>query len=60
MQLRHLRHAAARLRAASWGESLFPQPRPRRRATYTRPHGVRHLFAGYDLGKSGATRYGWW
>ncbi|WP_123980524.1 IS630 family transposase [Streptomyces sp. Ag109_O5-1] len=27
------------------------QPRPRRRATYTRPHGVRHLFAAYDLGK---------
>jgi transposase len=25
-------------------------PRPRRRATYTRPHGVRHLFAAYDLG----------
>ncbi|WP_238413280.1 helix-turn-helix domain-containing protein, partial [Saccharothrix deserti] len=24
-------------------------PRPRRRATYTRPHGVRHLFAAYDL-----------
>ncbi|MDV6259695.1 MULTISPECIES: IS630 family transposase [Rhodococcus] len=27
------------------------EPRRRRRATYTRPHGVRHLFAGYDLGK---------
>lgn len=27
------------------------EPRPRRRATYTRPHGVRHLFAVYDLGK---------
>ena len=26
-----------------------PRPRPRRRATYTRPHGVRHLFAAYDL-----------
>jgi transposase len=26
------------------------QPRPRRRATYTRPHGVRHLFTSYDLG----------
>ncbi|MEV6250622.1 IS630 family transposase [Streptomyces sp. NPDC051742] len=26
-------------------------PRPRRRATYTRPHGVRHLFAAYDLAK---------
>lgn len=27
------------------------EPRPRRRATYTRPHGVRHLFATYDLVK---------
>ncbi|MGC4982406.1 IS630 family transposase [Streptomyces sp. DT193] len=27
------------------------EPRPRRRATYTRPHGVRHLFATYGLGK---------
>ncbi|GJF25024.1 hypothetical protein SHO565_55880 [Streptomyces sp. HO565] len=27
-------------------------PRPRRRATYTRPHGVRHLFAAYDLTKN--------
>ncbi|GAB3180652.1 IS630 family transposase [Streptomyces incanus] len=27
------------------------EPRPRRRATYIRPHGVRHLFAAYDLGK---------
>ncbi|MCX4632438.1 hypothetical protein OG755_38235 [Streptomyces sp. NBC_01443] len=26
-------------------------PRPRRRATYTRPHGARHLFAAYDLAK---------
>jgi transposase len=26
-------------------------PRPRRRATYTRPHGVRHLFGAYDLAK---------
>ncbi|QIX53578.1 IS630 family transposase [Rhodococcus sp. DMU1] len=25
------------------------EPRRRRRATYTRPHGVRHLFAAYDL-----------
>ncbi len=25
------------------------QPRPRRRATCTRPHGVRHLFAACDL-----------
>lgn len=27
------------------------EPRRRRRATYTRPNGVRHLFAAYDLGK---------
>ncbi|MFC9398454.1 IS630 family transposase [Streptomyces sp. NPDC057027] len=27
------------------------EPRHRRRATYTRPHGVRHLFAAYDLRK---------
>jgi hypothetical protein len=27
------------------------EPRPRRRATCTRPHGVRHLFAACDLGK---------
>ncbi len=27
------------------------EPRPRQRATYTRPHGVRHLFAAYDLGR---------
>ncbi|WP_225101936.1 IS630 family transposase [Streptomyces sp. CoH27] len=27
------------------------EPRPRRRATHTRPHGVRHLFAAYDLSK---------
>jgi len=26
-----------------------PPRRRRRRATYTRPHGVRHLLAGYDL-----------
>jgi transposase len=27
------------------------QPRRRRRATYTRPHGVRHLLAAYDLSR---------
>jgi hypothetical protein len=27
-------------------------PRRRRRATYTRPHGVRHLLAGYDLSRN--------
>lgn len=32
------------------------EPRPRRRATYTRPHGVRHLFAAYDLGNRPALR----
>ncbi|MBA3489176.1 MAG: IS630 family transposase [Longispora sp.] len=36
------------------GKSKDPErdPRPRMRATYTRPHGVRHLFAAYDLGKN--------
>ncbi|MFE5912555.1 transposase [Streptomyces wedmorensis] len=35
------------------GERKDPdrEPRPHRGATYTRPHGVRHLFAAYDLGK---------
>jgi transposase len=33
------------------GKDPGREPRPRRRATYTRPHGVRHLFAAYDLGK---------
>ena len=28
-----------------------PTPRRRRRATYTRPHGVRHLLAAYDLNR---------
>jgi len=27
------------------------RPRRRRRATYTRPHGVRHMFGAYDLGR---------
>ena len=34
--------------AAGKGESAAPRRR-RRRATYTRPHGVRHLLAAYDL-----------
>ncbi len=33
------------------GKDPGREPRPRRRATCTRPHGVRHLFAAYDLGK---------
>ncbi|MGV9774451.1 IS630 family transposase [Streptosporangium sp. NPDC003464] len=33
-------------------KDLHREPRPRRRATYTRSHGVRHLFAAYDLGKN--------
>lgn len=33
------------------GKDPGREPRPRCRATYTRPHGVRHLFAAYDLGK---------
>jgi transposase len=37
--------------AAVGGNHADPHrpPRRRRRATYTRPHGVRHLLAGYDL-----------
>jgi transposase len=34
--------------ATGTGEQKRPRRR-RRRATYTRPHGVRHLLAGYDL-----------
>src|SRR5829696_5630841 len=34
--------------AAGNGDNAAPRRR-RRRATYTRPHGVRHLMAGYDL-----------
>ncbi|MBB4981099.1 IS630 family transposase [Streptomyces nymphaeiformis] len=34
-----------------WHKDPDREPRPRRRATYTRPHGVRHLFAAYDLAK---------
>ena len=33
---------------AGRGDTAAPRRR-RRRATYTRPHGVRHLMAGYDL-----------
>jgi transposase len=33
------------------GKDPHRQPRPRMRATYTRTHGVRHLFAALDLGK---------
>ncbi|MDG9687800.1 IS630 family transposase [Streptomyces sp. DH18] len=42
-----------RQRAERGGKGKDPdrEPRPRRRATYTRPHGVRHLFAAYDLAK---------
>lgn len=40
--------------AARGGKGKDPdrEPRPRRRATYTRPHGVRHLFAAYDIAKN--------
>jgi transposase len=34
--------------AAGKGDPLRPRRR-RRRATYLRPHGIRHLIAGYDL-----------
>ena len=39
--------------AAVSGQSKEPgrAPRRRRRATYTRTHGVRHLFAAYELGE---------
>lgn len=33
------------------GKDPDREPRPRRRATYTRPHGVRHLFAACGLAK---------
>ncbi len=36
--------------AAGKGDPDTPRRR-RRRATYTRPHGVRHLLAGYDLSR---------
>ncbi len=36
-------------RVKTWKTSR--DPRPRRRATYTRPHGVRHLFAAHNLAK---------
>jgi len=36
--------------AAAGGQGGRP-PRRRRRATYKRPHGVRHLLAAYDLGR---------
>lgn len=36
--------------AAGRGDPSSPRRR-RRRATYTRPHGVRHLLAAYDLGR---------
>ncbi|MGX1564669.1 helix-turn-helix domain-containing protein [Streptomyces sp. NPDC055506] len=46
-------HEGLRIRAERSGRHKDPdrEPRPRRRATYTRPHGVRHLFAAYDLAK---------
>ena len=39
--------------AAVSGKNKEPgrRPRPRRRATYTRTAGVRHLFAAYELGE---------
>lgn len=42
---------------AAWWQAQGPdrEPRRRRRATYTRPHGVRHLFAACDLGKASCT-----
>jgi transposase len=36
------------------GDTTTPRRR-RRRATFTRPHGVRHLLAGYDLSTTGVS-----
>lgn len=36
--------------AAASTRTRWGNPGPRRRATYARPYGVRHLFAAYDLG----------
>jgi hypothetical protein len=34
------------------GKAWAPRAKPRRiRATYTRPHGIRHLMAAYDVGQ---------
>jgi transposase len=41
-------HAGKQWAAAGGGDQ---RPRRRRRATYKRPHGVRHLLAAYDLGR---------
>jgi transposase len=39
------------LQPQAGGKSWAPRAKPRRiRATYTRPHGVRHLIAAYDVG----------
>lgn len=43
-------HPGKQWAPAAAGKGRTGQPRRRRRrATYTRPHGVRHLLAGYDL-----------
>ena len=42
--------------AAGKGEQNAPRRR-RRRATYKRPHGVRHLLAGYDLSRDKLYRH---
>jgi transposase len=43
-------HPGKQWAAAASGKGTTDAPRRRRRrATYTRPHGVRHLMAGYDL-----------
>jgi transposase len=43
-------HAGKQWAPAATGPGTQGRPRRRRRrATYTRPHGVRHLIAGYDL-----------
>jgi transposase len=43
-------HPGRQWAPAAVGQGAQPRPRRRRRrATYLRPHGVRHLLAGYDL-----------
>jgi hypothetical protein len=49
----NLQPRSGRQWAAVSGKNKEPgrRPRPRRRATYTRTAGVRHLFAAYELGE---------
>ena len=54
-------HPGKQWAPASVGPGVQVRPRRRRRrATYTRPHGVRHLLAGYDLSTRTDDRVGQW